>query len=143
MGDLATPEGFKKLVGQASFVLPEKLEPGVTWTAKTEANMPAVGTQTATTTYKYEGPREVDGKQMEVFSATLDVKFSGGQIPVEITNQESKGEILFNRNDGRLESSVIKQLTEWKLTVSDQAIKQKIDNNVVMKWVPENEEKKE
>jgi hypothetical protein len=140
MGDLATPEGFKKLVGQASFVLPEKLEPGVTWTAKTEANMPAVGTQTATTTYKYEGPREVDGKQMEVFSATLDVKFSGGQIPVEITNQESQGEILFNRNDGRLESSVIKQLTEWKLTVSDQAIKQKIDNNVAMKWVPEKEE---
>ncbi len=143
MGDLATPEGFKKLVGQASFVLPETLEPGVTWTAKTESNLPAVGTQTATTTYKYEGPREVDGKVMEVFSATLDVKFSGGQIPVEITNQESKGEILFNRNDGRLESSGIKQLTEWKLTVSGQAIKQKIDNNVAMKWVPENEEKEE
>ena len=143
MGDLATPEGFKKLVGQASFVLPEKLEPGVTWTAKVESNLPAVGTQTATTTYKYEGPREVDGKVMEVFSATLDVKFAGGQIPVEITNQESKGEILFNRNDGRLESSGIKQLTEWKLVVSGQSIKQKIDNNVAMKWVPENEEKEE
>jgi hypothetical protein len=143
MGDLATPEGFKKLVGQASFVLPEKLEPGVTWTAKTEANMPGVGTQTATTTYRYEGPREVDGKVMEVFSATLDMKFAGGQVPVEITNQESKGEILFNRAEGRLESSAIKQLNEYKITVTGQPIKQKNEQNVEMKWVPEDEEKEE
>jgi hypothetical protein len=143
MGDLATADGFKKLVGQASFVLPEKLEPGVTWTAKTESNLPAVGTQTATTTYKYEGPREVEGKEMEVFSATLDVKFAGGQIPVEVTKQESKGEILFNRSEGRLESSTIKQLTGWTLTVNGQPIKQTLDNNVAMKWVPENEEKEE
>ena len=139
MGELATEEGFKKLVGQASFVLPEKMEPGVQWTAKTESQLPAVGTQTAITTYRYEGPKEIDGKLMEVFSAKLEVKFAGGQIPIEIANQESAGEIHFNREAGRLESSVIKQVTKLKLTVSDQTINQTIDQNVNMKWVPEND----
>jgi hypothetical protein len=137
MGDLATPEGFKKLVRQASFVLPEKLDPGTEWTAKSESNLPAVGTQTAVTTYKYEGAATADGKPMERFTAKLDVKFAGGQVPVEITNQESSGEILFNRGAGRLESSTIEQLTELKITVADQTISQKIDQNIAMKWVPE------
>jgi hypothetical protein len=134
MGDLASPEGFKKLVSQASFVLPEKLETGTTWTQKTETNRPAIGTQVAATTYKYEGPQEKDGKTLERFSAKVNLSFTGGQVPVEIPKQDSNGEILFNRNDGRLESSSIKQMTQLKITVGNQAILQTIDQTVGMKW---------
>lgn len=142
MGDLATSEGFKKLVRQASFVLPEELEPGVEWTAKTESQLPAVGTQTALTTYRYEGVKEIEGKPMEVFSARLELKFAGGQVPVEITKQQSAGEVHFNREAGRLESTEIEQRTEATMTVSGKPIKQTINLNVDMKWVPLKEERK-
>lgn len=141
MGDLATEAGFKKLVGQASFILPEKLEPGAQWTAKTESQLPAVGTQTAVTTYRYEGLKEVEGKPMEAFSAKLSLSFAGGQVPIAVTHQESNGEILFNRDAGRLESSAIKQVTELKITVSGQPINQKIEQDIKMNWIPEKESK--
>ena len=137
MGDLASEEGFKKLVAQAAFVLPEKIEPGVEWTSKTETNLPAVGKQTAETTYRYEGPKEVDGQKLEAFSAKVNLKFTGGQVPVEITKQGSKGEILFNREAGRLESSSIKQNTMLKISVGNQTINQTIDQTIEMKWLPE------
>jgi hypothetical protein len=142
MGDLASPEGFKKLVSQASFVLPEKLEPGATWTQKTETNLTAIGTQTAQTTYKYEGADEKDGKKLEKFSAKVSLKFTGGQVPIEIPKQESSGEILFNREAGRLESSHIKQTTELKITVGTQVVNQTINQTIGMTW-KENSDKTE
>jgi hypothetical protein len=140
MGDLASEEGVKKLVAQAAFVLPEKLEPDVQWTSKTETNLPAVGKQTAETTYRYEGPKEVDGQSLEAFTAKVNLNFTGGQIPVEVTKQDSNGEILFNREAGRLESSSIKQNTTLKITVGNQTIDQTIKQKVEMKWLPEDEE---
>ena len=137
MGDLASAEGFKKLVGQASFVLPETLEPGKEWTSKTEAKLPLVGTQTAVTTYKYEGPAEVEGAKLEKFSAKVDVSFAGGEVTVEIPSQESKGEILFNGEAGRLESSSINQVTNLKITASGQIVEQKIDQTIGVKWLAE------
>lgn len=138
MGELATADGFKKLVGQASFVLPEKLEPGMEWTARTESQLPAVGTQTAVTTYRYEGPKEVDGVPLEAFSARLSLSFAGGELPVTVTNQESVGEILFNRQEGRLESSTMDMLTDLKITAAGQEVR--IEQNVDMHWLPEDAE---
>jgi hypothetical protein len=139
MGDLASEEGFKKLVAQAAFVLPEKFAPGVQWTSKTETNLPAVGKQTAETTYRYEGPKEVDGQKLEAFSAKVDLKFTVGQVPVEVAKQESEAEILFDREAGRLKSSSIKQNTALKITVGNQTINQTIDQTIKMKWLPEKE----
>jgi hypothetical protein len=140
MGDLATAEGFKKLVSQAAFVLPEKLDPGAEWSAKTEAALEAIGTQTATTTYRYEGLKEVDGKPLERFTAKVNVKFSGGQVPVEVTRQESSGEILFNREAGRLEASHIELETDMKTTMGEEVAVQKVDQTVDVKWLPEDAE---
>jgi hypothetical protein len=142
MGDLATPDGFKKLLATATFVLPEKLEAGATWTQKSEAALPNIGTQTAETTYHYEGPQEKEGKQFEKFSAKINLKYSGGQIQVEVPKQESSGEILFSRTDGRLESSHIKQTTEMKYPVGNQVVNQTIEQTIGMKWQPRESEKK-
>lgn len=139
MGDLATAEGFKKLVQQASFVLPEKLEPGVEWTATSETQLPAVGKQTAATTYRYEGPKEVDGRPLEAFAARVSISFSGGEAPVTVTNQESVGEILFNREAGRLESSRLDMAIDLKITVAGQEVAQHVEQTVVLEWVPEKE----
>jgi hypothetical protein len=143
MGDLATPEGFKKLVRQASFILPEKLEPGSEWSTTTESNFPAVGTQSAKFTYRYEGPKEVNDKPAERFTVKVETKFAGGETPVEVTTQAADGEVLFNRDAGRLESSSIDQHLKLKITVGGQVISQDMELSTTMKWVPENEEEGE
>jgi len=140
MGELATEEGFEKLVRQAAFVLPEKLEPGTQWSSKTEASMPGIGTQTAETTYRYEGPKDVEGKTLEVFVPKVTIKFTGGEIPVEVARQESKGQILFNREAGRLESSHLKLDTEMKMTLGAEVATQTVEQTVDMKWLPEDAE---
>jgi hypothetical protein len=139
MGDLATAEGFKKMVKQASFAIPEKLEPGVEWTSKIETKNPVIGGQTISTTYKYEGPKEVDGKTLEAFSAVLEISYDagGGATKIEIIGQESNGEILFNREAGRLESSNIDQGMDLKFSVNGQEATQALDQNVATKWIPE------
>jgi hypothetical protein len=136
MGDLATPEGFKKLVAAASFVLPEKLDDNATWTQTTEAALPQIGTQTAETTYHYEGPVEKDGKKLEKFSAKITLKYSGGQVKVEVPKQSSSGEILFDRTDGRLQSSNIKQSTELRFSLGNQTVNQTVEQTIGMKWQP-------
>lgn len=136
MGELASPEGFKKTVGQVSFVLPERLEVGKEWTRTTEANLPLVGTQTAVTTYKYEGPVETEGVKLEKFSAKVDVSFAGGEVKVEVPSQESSGEVLFNGGEGRLEQSKITQVTNLKITAAGQVVEQKIEQTIGVKWVP-------
>lgn len=137
MGELASAEGFKKLVGQASFVLPETLDPGKEWTGTTEAKLPLVGTLTSVTTYKYEGPAEVEGQQLAKFSAKVDANFAGGEVTVEVPSQESKGEILFNGEAGRLESSAINHLMNLKITANGQVVEQKIDQTIGVKWLAE------
>lgn len=136
MGELASAAGFKKMVGQASFVLPEKLEVGKEWTSTTEAKLPVVGTQTAVTTYKYEGPIETEGVKLEKFSAEVAVSFAGGEVKVEVPSQESNGEVLFNGEEGRLEQSKITQVTNLKITAAGQVVEQKIEQTIGVKWVP-------
>ncbi len=136
MGELASAAGFKKMVGQASFVLPETLEVGKEWTSTTEAKLPVVGTQTAVTTYKYEGPVETDGTKLEKFSAKVEVSFAGGEVTVEVPSQESSGEVLFNGAEGRLEQSKITQVTNLKIAAAGQVVEQKIEQTIRVEWVP-------
>jgi hypothetical protein len=138
LGEMATPEGLKKLVQQSSFKLPEKLEDGTTWSTKLEIENPMTGPQIATTTYAYEGPREVDGVQMEAFLPELTITFGeGGQAQVEVQEQKSSGEILFNREAGRLESSNIEQQMSLKIAIQGQEIEQQLKQTVTMKWLPQ------
>jgi hypothetical protein len=136
MGELASPEGFKKLVGQASFILPESLDAAKPWTSKTENKLGPLGTNVAETTYRYQGPKDVDGKSLEAFTAEVKISFSGGDIPVEVASQKSEGEILFNREAGRLQSSRIDQATELKIDVGGETVLQKFKQHLEMNWQP-------
>lgn len=139
MGDMATPEGFKKMITQAAFTLPEKLEPGTEWSSKLEIKNPVTGPQVAETTYRYEGPKEVDGATMEVFTPSLNMTFGeGGAAKVEVSEQDSSGEILFNRDKGRLESSHMKQTMTMNIGAEGEGgVTMKMDQTIDMKWMPE------
>lgn len=138
MGEMATADGFKNLVKQASFAIPENLEVGTEWTTKMEMKNPMTGPIVVETTYKYEGPREVDGKQYEVFKPHIELNYGeGGATKIEMAEQTSEGEILFDRQAGRLESSAIKQKMKQKFTVAGQVMNQAIDQSVDMKWMSE------
>lgn len=135
MGDLASAEGFKRLVGQAAFVIPEKLVEGDEFTRTTETSAAAIGKQVAELSYRYEGNREVDGKTMDVFRPRIVVRFEGGPVTIDATDQKSEGELLFNRTDGRMQSSHLEQHMDLKITIAGQVTTQSIDQTVDMKWL--------
>jgi hypothetical protein len=139
LGDMATPEGFKKMIGQASFAMPEKLAAGDQWTQKMEMQLPGIGKQTAETTYKYEGPKEVEGKEYEVFTPSLKISYEGGATQVDVGDQKSEGQILFDSEAGRLEKSELKQNMTLTLSAGGQSIDQKLEQTIEMKYMPEGE----
>ncbi len=135
MGDLATKKGFENLARTVTLVLPEKLDAGATWTTKLETASPLVGTLTAETTYKYIGPKEVDGQACEAFAPTLTMKFAGSPAKIEVADEKSSGEVLFNRAAGRLESARIEHSMTLKIESQGEELKQKLDQKVETRWV--------
>jgi hypothetical protein len=108
MGEMATEDGFKKMISQGSLVLPEKSpESGEKWTTKLEVNNPMGGKQVVETTYTYDGTRDEGGVTVAVFRPSIQMSFPGA--PVKIAKQTSGGEILFNVAEGRLHSSKLTQ----------------------------------
>ncbi len=125
MGEMFSDEGFKKMIQQSSLILPEPkdLEPGHEWTTKIQIKNAQLGVIETETTYSYLGSREVEGKPFEVFSIVLKMSFgeAPGGVQMEVTSHESSGEILFNREAGRLESSKMQQDIEMSITTGNHA----------------------
>ncbi len=139
LGEMFSDEGFKNMMQQSSLILPkpEDLEPGYEWTTNTEMKNPQFGVLKIEATYRYLGPREVEGKPFEVFSIAMNMDFgeAPGGMQMEITGQESHGEILFSREDGRLESSKMQQHTEMSISAASQEMTQTIDQTVILEHV--------
>lgn len=136
LGELAGEEGFKSLVAKAAFVIPETLSEGDQFVRTTETNVAAIGKQIAEVSYTYQGSREVDGKIMEVFQPKIAVRFEGGPVAIDVADQHSDGELLFNRTDGRMESSRLEQRMNLKIVVGGQETFQKIAQTLSMEWLP-------
>jgi Family of unknown function (DUF6263)/Wolframin C-terminal OB-fold domain len=144
MGDLATADGFKKMISQGALVLPEKApSEGDTWTSKVEMKNPMVGTQIVETTYRYQGTKEMDGTTLAVIEPELKMSFGENPQPnvqMKIADQTSSGEVLFNIEEGRLRSSTLKQNVTIDVTAGGQSMKQKIDQTIDVKVSPAGEE---
>ena len=149
MGDIATAEGFKKMISQGALVLPENPpKQGESWTTKVEMNNPAVGKQTVQTTYKYDGTKDIDGTKFAVIKPELKMDFGGGdaakqQVSMKIAEQSSDGEVLFNIEKGRLYSTMLNQKVTIDATVNGQTLQQKIDQKIDVKVTPAGERKAE
>jgi hypothetical protein len=107
-------EALKQLFRSGCFVLPEgPLEKGQTWTTQLEMPMPLIGKQIVETTYKYLGDREVEGRAMAVFEPAITISHAegapAGPVEVRFSIVESDGQILFDRQAGRIATSKIHQ----------------------------------
>jgi hypothetical protein len=146
MGDIASSDGFKKMISQGALVLPQDPpKKGDTWKTKVEMKNPAVGVQTIETTYQYEGMKDVKGTQFAVIKPTLKMSFGAageGQKPaMSIKEQSSDGEVLFNVAAGRLHSTTLNQKVTIEANTAGQAIEQKIDQKIEVTVSPASEKK--
>jgi hypothetical protein len=135
MGEMATSEGFQNMIMQGALVLPE--EPpavGESWSNTATMNNPMAGKVTVETSYKYEGTKEVDGISMAVFRPTLKMGMEGNPtVQMKVTEQQSEGEVLFNQEAGRLDSTSLQQTTKMDITVAGQTMQQQIDQLIEVK----------
>lgn len=132
MGDMATPEGFKKLISNGALVLPEGApEPGKEWSTKMELNNALVGKQVVETTYRYEDTKVIDDVHYAVFRPNLKMSIEGNQ-QMKVTEQDSSGEILFNADAGRLHTSTLNQ----KITMEQAGVKINIDQSIKVNVTP-------
>lgn len=134
MGELSSDEGFLDMLQKSSLVLPapEDLSPGHQWTTKSAMQNPQLGSVTAESTYRYEGTREIEGTDYGVFNVQMKLDFGEdvGGTKLEITNQNCTGEILFDRQAGRLESSKLEQDIDMNVGENDQITRQKLRQQI-------------
>ncbi len=158
MGDIASAEGFKKMISQGALVLPQDApKQGDTWATKVEMNNPAVGKQTVETTYTYNGTKDVDGTTYAVIKPQLKMEFESKpaetaegqpkppapQLSMKIAEQSSDGEVLFNIEKGRLYSTTLQQKVTIDATANGQVLQQKIDQKIDVKVTPASEKNPE
>ena len=153
MGDIASADGFKKMISQGALVLPEKPpKKGDTWTTKVEMTNPAFGKQTVETTYTYDGTKDIKGTMFAVIKPQLKMEFenqaaakegqpqqpAAQQNVMKIKEQTSDGEVLFNIPAGRLQSTSLKQ----NVTIEANAnVSMKIDQKIDVTVTPAGEKK--
>jgi Family of unknown function (DUF6263) len=150
MGDIASADGFKKMISQGALVLPKDApKKGESWTTKVEMKNPAVGKQTVETTYTYDGTKDVKGTTFAVIRPQLKMDFESkpadaqasqpdqpqqpaqqAQLQMKIKDQTSDGEVLFNIKAGRLHSTSLKQNVTIDASVQGKPIQQKIDQKI-------------
>jgi hypothetical protein len=157
MGDIASADGFKKMISQGALVLPDKApKKGDTWSTKVEMKNPAVGKQTVETTYTYDGTKDIGGTMFALIKPQLKMEFEDqaaakpGQpqqpaaqqnMQMKIKDQTSDGQVLFNIPAGRLQSTSLKQNVTIEATVNGQPIQQKIDQKIDVTVTPSSEKK--
>jgi hypothetical protein len=160
MGDIASADGFKKMISQGALVLPDKApKKGETWSTKVEMKNPTVGKQTVETVYRYDGTKDINGTLFAVIKPQLKMEFENqeaatkdGQpqqpaaqqnMQMKIKDQSSDGELLFNIAGGRLHSTSLKQNVTIEASVGGLPIQQKIDQKIDVTVTPAGEKKAE
>src|SRR3954452_14397744 len=159
MGDIATPDGFKKMISQGALVLPETSpKKGDSWKTKVAMNNPQAGVQIIETTYRYEGTKQNKGTTFDVIKPELQMRFEkkadGAATPdqpqqptaqqpvrVDVKDQSSSGEVLFNIKAGRLASTTLNQKVTIESSGGGAATTLKIDQKINVKVTPAGEKK--
>ena len=153
--DLA--EAFKRLPGgsvssdmvtqiskKMAFQFPkEPLEVGKSWTTTATINAPQMGKMKTDTVYSYIGKKEIEGQTLEAFSVAITIHSAGaGQldVPMSITSRESSGEILFDRETGRLVHSKLTQVMDIVVTVDEKEVMNTVEQTVEMRELGAEEE---
>jgi hypothetical protein len=124
-GGAVSGEMVKQMSKQASLKFPnEPLAVGDKWTSTAEVPSPAIGKMIVHTTYTYDGSREVDGKTYEAFTPaiTMELAEKSGPTAIDFDTKESTGEILFDREKGRVYRSRVLQTIDIRVKMGENEI---------------------
>ena len=139
LGDLATAEGFKLLMAQAWPTLAEA-PGGKGAMAATEIKIPALGAVVVERSYRADGTTTVSGKSLARLVPALALKIvpdATAKAKVEVTEQSSTGEVLFDAAAGTLVKSTFALQMQLQATVRDQSYVQRIDRASELRRLPE------
>lgn len=142
MGDLSTPDGIRGLIMQSLITLPESgLEPGNAWQSQAKMKNPLGGVDPqVVTTYTFAGTKDVDGQPFAAIKMSpkvMDATDQEGQYQLEVKDQKSDGEFLFDRDRGRLHSSHLQQTIQVKMKTQATWLNATINQSTDMKLKPE------
>lgn len=122
----------------------EPIEVGHTWVREATVTTPQMGELVATSTFTYNGPKEVDGRQFESIGVKLDMAAgengAPGQMDIDYETTASDGEILFDREAGRIVSSILQSDTDIKVNVGGQSIVNQMSQTVRLEAIDADEE---
>lgn len=135
MGQLAqmfSPEGMKQMIGQTSSLFPEEeVAVGQTWERTQEVKNPILGAQKMTAKMKYEGIEEIDGRPLDKISVDMQTNLGEMKLPgvdkFDLTNQDNKQTVYFDRAAGRLVTADTTSHMTMKITAMGQTLEQQID----------------
>lgn len=105
-GEAAGAEQFKSMISQVAFPLPENApQPGDAWKTTVAVANPAGGNQTVETTYTFDGTRDADGTTFAVIKPAMKMELAKNpMMDMQMKEQKTDGEVLFDLNAGRLHS---------------------------------------
>lgn len=140
VGALLGGDNMKQMLGGISFPK-EAVTDGKTWTAA--SSMPAVpgmGKGSIEQTFKYLGGEKKDGAELAKIelSAVIDMKpQDGAAVKMSLKDQETKGDILFDNNAGRIQSSTTKSKMSFDMEMMGKKMTNSVETTVEVKLMPE------
>ena len=131
-------EGIKSLMHQAATVLPEEpVKVGDQWSGQTRTDSP-VGTLIMDNTYTYRGTMKKDDRLVARIDVDVDVSFAKSNnalgVDVQIQQQQSKGVMYFDVNQGRFSETLLSQKMVMVTAIADQKHEQQLDTKLRMQF---------
>ena len=128
---MMSKEALSQLIKNASPVFPDKpVTVGESWTQESSTAMPnGVGSMNINSTYTYKGPKEMDGKTLDMIDIAMEMQFEapeGSPIKIEITSQDTKGLMYFDSVKGHTHKIDVDQNMVMAVTAGPQTIDQTI-----------------
>ena len=136
--EVFSEDGVKSLLHQAATVLPERaVKPGDQWTDVTRTQSP-VGTLVMNNVYTYRGTVNKDGRALDRIDAEINVSFAKGDnalgVHVEIEQQENRGVMYFDAEQGRFVETVLAQKMTLVTAIGEDSHRQQLDTKLRMQF---------
>lgn len=118
----------------------EPLAVGDQWTNTVNFDTPGMGSVKVETTYTYDGPGEIEGNMYEAFTPKVaETALDKQRQAVEIETKDSTGEILFDREKGRVYSSRVIREMQVRMKSGEQETVNTIEQAVELRELGKDE----
>ncbi|TWT99775.1 hypothetical protein Pla108_07180 [Botrimarina colliarenosi] len=139
-GNVVSGDFVAQMTKEAVVSFPtEPLAVGDQWTATTPLELPPLGEMKVVTTYVYEGTRDVEGRTYEAIKPSVQIEIPPGQANVRLETKDADGEILFDREQGRVFRSRFVQSMVVRVTTDQGEIANGIKQAIELRQLGEGE----